>query len=103
MPYLSVPVKKLIRFTPDEAPAVAAEFRRIAHRVSELAGNLGVINANLEAGWDGQARVRFLAAAVETPPQGETAAGWLRSEAERIEAITVERWDTVYEDQWVPD
>ena len=103
MPYLSVPVKKLIRFTPDEAPAIAAEFRRIAHRLSQLAGSLGVINSNLEAGWDGQARVRFLAAAVEMPPDGETVCGWLRDEAERIEAITVERWDTVFEEQWVPD
>jgi len=77
-------------------PADRASGRRISRKP-------GGINSNLEAGWDGQARLRFLAAAIEVPPQGETASGWLRSEAERIEAITVERWDTVYENQWVPD
>jgi len=103
MPYVSLPVKRLVRFTPSEAPAIAAQFRGISRRASELVARLRVINSRLEADWDGRARVRFLAGFVEQPPQGENVSAWLHGEAARIEMMEVERWETVYEAQWVEE
>jgi len=103
MSYQTILVRKLYRFVPGEAHTIAAELQAVAANGSELAGRLKVIIGNLESSWEGQAKVRFLAESNGMPAQGESVSDWLRAEAGRVRSITVERWETVSEETWVPD
>lgn len=103
MPYQRIPVRKLVRFVPDEAQSMGAALRTIAQEGRELATRLRGIDSELDSTWEGRARARFLAAFAEQPPFGESVCDWLEDEAGRIERIVVDHWEMVYEDQWVPE
>ena len=103
MPYQTILVRRLVSFIPDEAHAVAAELRAVAHEARELAERLRVINGDLESTWEGQARTRFLQDFTGLPPVMDSDAGWLEAEAATVAAIRVDRWEAVSENTWVPE
>jgi len=103
MPYQTIEVQRLVRFVPEEARAVEAELRAVAGEVCELAQGLRVLQGQLESSWEGAARTRFVQDFGGLPSSCESEASQLEGEARELGSLTVERWETVSERQWVPD
>jgi uncharacterized protein YukE len=102
MPYQTISVRRARHFTPDEAHAIAAEFRAIAGEARDLAARLRNISGGLEATWEGQAKSRFLVDFNGEPPVSESNADWIEAESQRVSSITVVVMERVLERVWIP-
>jgi uncharacterized protein YukE len=103
MPYLTVEVQRLVRFIPEAARDMEAELRAVAGEVREVAERLRVLQGQLETEWEGAAQARFIQDFSGLPAACESEASQLEGEARELGSLTLERWETVSERQWVPD
>lgn len=78
--------------TPDEAPAVAAKFRRAAHRVRELSSELREVQRDIDATWEGRSKDNFARDFSPFPTQVDDLAEQLESSARKIESMKVRVW-----------
>ena len=103
MPYRSFEVRVKKEFVPAEAHTIAAKLRAIASRARLAADRLRRSLANLDADWEGRAKIRFLSAAEHRPDRLDAVAAQAEDTACRVENLTVTVWESEVQRVWVDD
>lgn len=80
-------------YVPNEAFVIAAEFRREASRVRELAAQSRATKGTLDGTWQGNAKNKFSADFDPRISGLDNYANMLEDKARQIESIRVVRWN----------